>query len=249
MGAAGLAPANSPAAIEAGLRAGIDLVELDVWRTADDHLVLSHFNWLAPEEAELAGALARPRGWVRTARSWRHWPRITQNTLAELQTLPIPVTTLAEALDLMRGRAVPYLDLRSNGIAEQLCKQLRQAAPDGALLSAGPQRSFAPERTLMPSLVGTSGVALPLLARALSDTALAALARAAITRARRNKATGLSVQYQLAQPAFLETCRTHGFFVIAWTVDNPMVMRRLARLGVEGITTNRPDLLATILGG
>ena len=54
--------------------------------------------------------------------------------------------TLAEALDLMRGRAVPYLDLRSGGIADQLCRLLRQSAPDGAYLSAGPYRSFAPER-------------------------------------------------------------------------------------------------------
>jgi glycerophosphoryl diester phosphodiesterase len=247
MGAAGLAPANSLAAIEAALQVGVDLIELDVWRTVDDHLVLAHFNWLAPEEAELYGALARPRSWFRTARTWRHWPRITQNTLAELRSLPVPVATLEDALDLMRGRAIPYLDLRSGGIADQLCLILRRAAPDGALLSAGPHRSFAAERSIMPSLVATSGVALPLLGRAVSESTLAALARAHIRRARRNAAAGLSVQYHVMQPSFLEVCRAEGVFAFAWTVDDAADMRRLVELGVDGITTNRPDVLMAVL--
>jgi glycerophosphoryl diester phosphodiesterase len=247
MGAAGLAPANSLEAIETALRVGVDLVELDVWRTVDDHLALAHFNWLDPEEAELYGALARPRSWVRTARTWRQWPRITQNTLEELRSLPMRVASLDEALDLMRGRAIPYLDLRSTGIAERLCSLLQAAAPDGAILSAGPQRSFLPERTLMPSLGATSGVALPFFGRALSAKTLASLARASIGRARRMGATGLSVQQHLIRPPFLAVCREAGFFVFAWTVDDPIVMRHLAALGVDGITTNRPDLLAAVL--
>jgi glycerophosphoryl diester phosphodiesterase len=247
MGAAGLAPANSLEAIEAGIHAGVDLIEVDVWRAADGHLVLAHFNWLAPEEAELYGALARPRSWIRTGRTWRNWPRITQNTLDDLRKLPVPVATLDDALDLMRGRALPYLDIRSDGIAEKLCALLRAGAPDGALIGAGPQRSFAAELAIMPSLVATSGVALPLFSRAISPKTLAALARAAMRRARRMGSTGLSVQHPLARPAFLDACREEGFFVFAWTVDDPAVMHRLASLGVDGITTNRPDLLVETL--
>ncbi|MGH2344210.1 MAG: glycerophosphodiester phosphodiesterase, partial [Chloroflexota bacterium] len=47
MGAGGLAPGNSMAGIEAALRIGVDLIELDVWRTLDDHLVLAHFPWVS----------------------------------------------------------------------------------------------------------------------------------------------------------------------------------------------------------
>jgi glycerophosphoryl diester phosphodiesterase len=249
MGAAGLAPANSASAIEAGIAAGVDIVEVDVWRTADGHFVLAHFNWLAPDEAELSGALARPRGWLRTARTWRMWPRITQCTLEDLGRLPVPLCRLEAALDRLRGRAIPYLDLRTEGNEAHLCEMLRERAPDGAILSAGPHRSFVPERRIMPALVGTSGMVLPLFDRAISEKSLATLTRFAIRRARNMGARGLSVEYHLARPALLEACRREGFFVFAWTVDDPVVMRGLIALGVDGITTNRPDLLAQCLAG
>lgn len=247
MGAAGLAPANSLAAIEAALRIGVDLVELDVWRSADGHLVLSHFDWIRPYHQIQGARLAGGRRWLRAARTWRRWPRVTRSTLAELRALTAPPASLEEALDLMRGRAIPYLDLRGSGWADQLCAALRTHAPDGALLGSGPQRSFHDELALMPGLAATSGVTFPLFGRALAPGTIAALTRAAVRRARRNGAGGLAVGYPLVRQALLEVCREEGFFVFAWTVDDPHVMRRLIALGVDGITTNRPDHLAALL--
>ncbi|MGH2345319.1 MAG: glycerophosphodiester phosphodiesterase, partial [Chloroflexota bacterium] len=175
--------------------------------------------------------------------------RITVSDLAALQLLPAPPPTLVEALDLMRGRALPYLDLRGSGqrMAELVRDALRAGAPDGALLGSGPGRSFAPELALLPGLQATSGIGLPLLGRAISDQTLSAFTRRAIRGARRNGATGLAVEYHLIRPPLLELCRREGFFVFAWTVDDPRVMSRLIALGVDGITTNRPDRLAALL--
>jgi glycerophosphoryl diester phosphodiesterase len=39
-----------------------------------------------------------------------------------------------------------------------------------------------------------------------------------------------------------------GMAVHAWTVDDPDDMRRLLHLGVDGIVTDRPDLLKAVLG-
>lgn len=250
MGAAGLAPANSLAAIEAALRAGVDLIEVDVWSTLDHQLVLGHFNWVSPERPRdpmlPLGTLPRARGWVHTARTWRAWPRISQLTLASLRRLPAPPPRLDEALDLMRGRARPYLDLRVSDSAELIAACLRRGAPDGALIGSGPQRSFLREQALLPGLVATSGIGVPLFGRALSPTSLATLARRTMRGARAKGATGLSVEYHLLRPPFVETCHEAGFFVFAWTVDDPAIMRRLIAEGVDGITTNRPDLLADL---
>ena len=41
----------------------------------------------------------------------------------------------------------------------------------------------------------------------------------------------------------MAAARTAGLEVHAWTVDKPQEARRLAALGVDSITTNRPDLV------
>ncbi|HXT36619.1 MAG TPA: glycerophosphodiester phosphodiesterase, partial [Chloroflexota bacterium] len=101
--------------------------------------------------------------------------------------------------------------------------------------------------TLLPTVRATSGMAVPLFGRAISDESLRALTRRAIRGARRNGASGLAVEYHLIRPALLEICRQEGFFVFTWTVDAPAAMARLIALGVDGITTNRPDRLAALL--
>ncbi len=249
MGAGGLAPGNSLAGIEAALRIGVDLIELDVWRTTDDHLVLAHFPWVSQHPPAGPGIVAQGRAVVRAAATWRDRPRITKSDLETLRRLPVAPPTLAEALDLMRGRALPYLDLRGSGpkMAQGVYEALHAGAPDGALIGSGPGRSFAPELALLPNLQATSGIGLPLFGRAISDQTLEAFTRRAIRGARRNKATGLSVEYHLIRPPLLEICRREGFFVFAWTVDDPRTMAHLIALGVDGITTNRPDRLKTVL--
>jgi len=43
---------------------------------------------------------------------------------------------------------------------------------------------------------------------------------------------------------WMRRLREAGRKVISWTVDDPLIARRLVELGVDGITTNRPDWLA-----
>jgi glycerophosphoryl diester phosphodiesterase len=44
--------------------------------------------------------------------------------------------------------------------------------------------------------------------------------------------------------ASVESCRQAGLRVTAWTVNEPEEMRRMIRMKVHGIVTDRPDLLA-----
>jgi glycerophosphoryl diester phosphodiesterase len=40
---------------------------------------------------------------------------------------------------------------------------------------------------------------------------------------------------------------TGGKQVLVWTVDSPLVMRLMLWLGVDGITTNRPDICGEVI--
>jgi glycerophosphoryl diester phosphodiesterase len=46
----------------------------------------------------------------------------------------------------------------------------------------------------------------------------------------------------------IEFLRSRGLAVFAWTVDDEPDMRQLIADGVDGIMTDRPDLLARVLG-
>jgi glycerophosphoryl diester phosphodiesterase len=48
--------------------------------------------------------------------------------------------------------------------------------------------------------------------------------------------------------AFMTAARAAGLRVYPWTVDDPDRMRALVELGVDGIITNVPDVLRTVVG-
>lgn len=52
---------------------------------------------------------------------------------------------------------------------------------------------------------------------------------------------------RIMTPSFLRRAKRAGKFVHVWTVDEPAEMHRLADLGVDGIMTDRTDLLKDVL--
>lgn len=47
--------------------------------------------------------------------------------------------------------------------------------------------------------------------------------------------------------AFVEAAHAHGLRVHVWTIDEPKEMERLLDLGVDGVMTDRPDLLKEVM--
>jgi glycerophosphoryl diester phosphodiesterase len=54
---------------------------------------------------------------------------------------------------------------------------------------------------------------------------------------------GLDVHFAGVTEEFARAVKASGLAFYVWTVDDPAEARRLVQLGVDGITTNRPDWL------
>ena len=106
-GAAGRAPANTLPSLTLALQADADMVEFDV-RPCRDDLVLLHDDSLLKFGAHQALA--------------------SSSTLAELRRLDIEpgcfIPTLAQALDLLKGRALINIDLKAAGCEQAVLDQV-----------------------------------------------------------------------------------------------------------------------------
>lgn len=52
---------------------------------------------------------------------------------------------------------------------------------------------------------------------------------------------------ELVTPEFVAAAHNHGIAVHVWTIDEPSEMRRLVEIGVDGVMTDRPSVLAAVL--
>ena len=213
-GAAGLVAANTLASYEEAIRLGCDLVEMDVQPTADGVLVLHHDKEVQIDgTSRLVGAL----------------------TLHELRTRGAgEVPTLAEALDHLRDRAIPLLDLKGIGFEGQLGATVRRAGVRRAIVCGTPLAS------LQATHAANSDIATSLT---LDGRELAVIDEEAIAAVPTHAVT---VSFRRLTAATIGLFHDQGITVIAWTVDAPAAMQDLVARGVDGITTNRPDVLVAL---
>ncbi|HEX5506597.1 MAG TPA: glycerophosphodiester phosphodiesterase [Thermomicrobiales bacterium] len=219
-GAPTVAPGNSRAAIVAAAALGVDMVEVDVHATADGALALWHDDDLPAGDARLP---------------------LAATTLAELQRVDLGrgerLITLADAMAAVRGRAALLVDLKADGLAEPIVATARRLDFGPVVVCGGYWGSLCDVKRLAPE-IGTS-LTLERHWRAWhGDDAI-----------ERADTDALTVDARLlGEPGLLDRCHARGLAVLAWTVDRPEDMRRLLALGVDGLTSNRPDRFAALLG-
>jgi glycerophosphoryl diester phosphodiesterase len=241
-GGCALAPENTLAAFELGLRAGADGVELDVHLSADGVPVVVHDPTLdrttdatGPVAARTAAELARvDAGW--------HFPGGRGDFPFRGQGLGIP--TLRDVL--LRHRGVPVIiemKLDSEAMGRRVADDIRAAGADASVCAAGYGRSSADAvRRALPQA---------------ATSACHAEVRLAVYRSwggwpvQRPPFGGYQVpehagRIRIVSPRFIRHAHAAGLEVQVWTVDAEADMQRLLGWGVDALISNRPDLAATV---
>lgn len=223
-GASGYRPENTLPAYELALEQRADCIEIDLHRTRDGQIVITHDEDLIGlgGEGEVADA-----------------------TFADLRRLDAgggePIPTLEEVLDGFGDRIPFNLEFKQSS---------RGPYPglEAETLAAVRARGLE-ERTLFSSFYDPVLRAL----RGLSASARIALLVSARfpdgwpERARTLGAEALNPEDSLVDEALIAEAHDEGLAVYVFTVDDPRRMEELLGWGVDGLFTNRPDRMRALL--
>ncbi|HVO21828.1 MAG TPA: glycerophosphodiester phosphodiesterase [Anaeromyxobacter sp.] len=246
-GGGALAPENTLAAFDRAASLRADAIEIDVRRTRDGAVVIFH-------DQDTARLLGQPG-------------TVAARTLAELAHLDAGAAFTADggATFPFRGRglSVPTLaEVLRRYPSMRFNVDAKDDDPEMAAALAEVVRSaFAEDRVCVGSFSDRQaerlGALLPRCARFLPQEAATCHVLAA--RAGRSGA-GCPSGFDLADLPFrlggevvvdaavLDHFHSLRIPVHAWVVDDEAEMRALLAAGVDGIVTDRPDLLARVLG-
>ena len=224
-GASGERPENTLSAYTLAVEQGADMIEIDLHRTRDEAIVVTHDELLEGlgGAGEIAGA-----------------------TLAQVRALDAGegerVPTLDEVLDAFGERIAFNLELKR--ATDREYAGLEQAA-----LAAVERRGLLP-RMLFSSFYDPVLARL----RSLSPAARVGLLisrkfpHRAVARAKALGAEALHPEDSIATPELVREAHDAGLLVHVFTVDEETELRRFLDMGVDGIFTNYPRRLRAMVG-
>lgn len=227
-GASAYEPENTLRAFERAIELGATMLELDVHLSQDGHPVVIH-------DADLS-------------RTTDGIGRVAVLSLAQIKRfdagLGEQVPALIEVIELARGRAQLYIELKGQDTSEPVVKTLREAA------------------FLDQVVVGSFFPWLPQKVKFLEPAILTSVLIRGEDRQADFVAWALAVEadyvhlcwenvsptpHKLLTPAMIAGIRQHGLGVLLWHEERPAELHELVQLDVDGICTGTPDLLSDML--
>lgn len=223
-GASAERPENTLPAYELAVAQGADAIEIDLHRTRDGHVVVTH-------DESLAGLGGHGE--------------VADATRAEVRALDAGggarVPTLEEVLDTFGGRIAFNLEIKraTGGLYPGLGPEVAEGLAARGLLG----------ETLFSSFYDP---ALAELREAEPRARLGLLLsrrhpHRAVQRAEVLGAEALHPEAGLVDARLVESAHAAGLAVYAFTVDDPAEMGRLLDLGVDGLFTNLPGKMRALV--
>jgi glycerophosphoryl diester phosphodiesterase len=213
-GARAYEPENTLSSYKKALELGVDAVELDVRRTKDGEIIVIH-------DAEVD-------------RTTNGKGLVSQLTLKEIKQFNTEkdqrIPTLEEALDFLDKKVKVLIELKETGFEEKMLKTIRKKGLEKNVIIV----SFLEDALRK--------------VRELNDIVETGLIYAKhknpIKTASDLKANYLLPLYRFTHTADVQKAHQNGLKVIVWTINKPEEVAEYVKKGVDGITSDRPDILA-----
>jgi glycerophosphoryl diester phosphodiesterase len=224
-GASGAAPENTLAAIEGAITDGADWVEFDVQEIADGTVVV----WHDSDFKRIAGVDRKI--WDVTPEELREID-IGSWFSPEFKDQRVP--TLAEVLDLCRGKIKLNIELKYYGhndrLEEKVIEQVEAAGLESdVVLMSLKQELVARAQELRP------------------DWPVGLLTAVALGNLTKFEVDFYAVSTGIATGRFIRNVHGLDREVYVWTVNEPVQMAAMMGLGVDNIITDEPALARSVL--
>lgn len=217
----GHAPENTLIGIRKAIELGSEAIEIDLQASADGVPVLMH-DLTVDRTTNGVGAVA-------------------DLSLEQLRALDVgrePVPTLAEVLDLTKGKVLLVMEIKQPGIEEDIARVVhdKEALDDVMAWSFFPDalEGMRDAEPKVPRALLISGESMPKWTKIRASAIKLGV-------------QGVSVFNPSVDEGVAEDCRRRGLALYTWTPDSSKEIARLAALGVDGICSNFPDKIVAVL--
>jgi len=270
-GACGYEPENTLRSFKKALALGVDMIELDIWLTKDNRIVVIHD--------------------ITVNRTTNGKGRVDELTLEEIKKLDAgqgeAVPLLSEVMDLVKGRAQLNIEIKTKDVAERLIVELKQSNFPLAdlLISSNYLETIQYFKDQMPELKVAwvfkaienppfylkvikwiffilvfirkifPFLKLDWLYRSLTFpigqliwgmlmTGILPLTNFLIIEKLLNKKIDtICIYYFIVNKILIKRIHKYNKKIIVWTVNQPRLIKKLKHWGVDGIFCNYPDRL------
>ncbi|HEY6419900.1 MAG TPA: glycerophosphodiester phosphodiesterase family protein [Candidatus Binataceae bacterium] len=227
-GASGAFPENTLAAFLAAIEAGAAMCELDVQLTIDGAVVVIHDDTV-DRTTDGSGEVA--------AMTLAQIKRL--DAAAKFKSGAHPgerIPTLDEVFAAVAGRCGINVELKAGGLERKVAEIMRvRDVIANSMVSSFEWEWLRTMRAIAPEIrIGLLAEENPtqLLMNAVSM-----------------RAHAINPRSDMVNAALCDAAHQRGLKLYTWTVDNPDKMRALIADGVDGIMTNYPERLQTVLSG
>lgn len=212
-GASAYEPENTLASFKKAIDMNADMIEFDVRCTQDSQLVVIHDK--------------------KVDRTTDGSGLVGHKTLSELKELDAgngeKIPTLDEVLELFRGKTRFAIELKENGVEDKIVKQIKKHGleEDSFVISYRPNRLKVIkylEPSIKTGLISFSSMNF-------------------IKNALNCGADAVAPFHWFVSNNTVRKARENGLHLFTYVVDESVKARVLRERGVQGIVTNRPDVL------
>lgn len=233
-GASADAPENTLTSMKLAWEQGADAIELDLWLSKDGKLIVFHDT-----------TTKRFDGKTRKISDFT-WAETQQLDVGEWKSAQFKgerIPTLESILKTIPKGRRAVLEIKCGPeILPEFSRVLRESgrAPEQLAIISFNFDALKESKKLLPKIDHY----LLLDYKKNPKTGKFPELASSIARAKSAGFDGLDLQYQWPiTKSFVAEVKSAGLKLVVWTVDDPVIARRLSDAGVDGITTNRPKWL------